>query len=165
LTHFSLNKSGNIKVTTTTTINVPKASVEKEQLDDQQASPDEFYECVEIQTEDSFKDTTSTPIATELRELLDTMMKDEKALEKASKFNAPPAIVFLAEHISNEIDHNKPKGATELTTTPNFLESYAKYHEFYKPGCLYFEVPKERQDVLPSPHYHAIEGTRLYHVD
>jgi hypothetical protein len=60
--------------------------VGKEQLDDQQASPDEFYECVEIQTEDLFKDTTATPIATELRELLDTMMKDEKALEKASKF-------------------------------------------------------------------------------
>jgi hypothetical protein len=74
LTHFSLNKSGNIKVTATTTINVLKASVEKEQLDYQQASPDEFYECVEIQTEDSFKDTTATPIATELRELLDTMM-------------------------------------------------------------------------------------------
>jgi hypothetical protein len=36
-------------------------------------------ECVKIQTEDSFKDTTATPIATELRELLDTMMKDEKA--------------------------------------------------------------------------------------
>jgi hypothetical protein len=110
--------------------------------------------------------TKAAPLATELRELLDTLMEDSKALETGEICNAPTAIVFLAEHISTGIDHNKPKGATELPTTPNFLDSYAKYRQFYKPGCLYsFEVPKERQDVLPSPHCHSIEGTQLYHVD
>jgi hypothetical protein len=50
-------------------------------------------------------------------------------------------------------------------SSDTFLDAYARYREFFSLGQIRFSFPKERQDLVPSPLYHSLEGSEYIHVD
>ncbi len=128
------------------------------------AGNDWFFDCLEVESEATFQDFNATPVASYLRKKLDELSKNPEAVAKAEKTNAPMAVALMVGHITKQIHHLKNSTA-ELPSSDTFLDDYAKYRKFFSLGQIRFSFPKERQDLVPSPLYHSLEGSEYIHVD
>jgi hypothetical protein len=171
--HFSVNSNDGIVLChTTTQFNMKTNETPDQPTCTEQpaakkkvpAGKDRFFYCLEVKSEDTFQDFYATPVASYLRKKLDELSKNPKAVAKAEKTNAPLAVALMVGHITKQIHHIKNSEAA-LPSSDTFLDAYARYREFFSLGQIRFSFPKERQDLVPSPLYHSLEGSEYIHVD
>ena len=167
--HFSVNSNdGTVRCHTNTQFNMEKeVPAGKDQINIEKGVPagnDQFFDCLEVESEATFQDFNATPVASYLRKKLDELLKTPEAVAKAEKTNAPLAVALMVGHITRQIHHLK-NSAAELPSSDTFLEAYARYRKFFSLGQIRFSFPKERQDLVPSPLYHSLEGSEYIHVD
>ena len=105
-----------------------------------------------------------TPLATELRTVLQEKMQNSEYIAKLKPCRAPTALAALVDYIDSTFFCRRPKDQN-LPAYDNFVEKYDQYRRFFKAGSIAFEFPAERRDWSPYPPYHAIEGTTYLHVD
>jgi hypothetical protein len=106
----------------------------------------------------------ATPLATELRMVLQAKLQDSDYMAKLKACRAPPAIAVLVDFIDSTFLCRRPKDQN-LPASENFVEKYDQYRRFFQAGSIAFVFPSERRDCSPFPHYHAVEGTTYLHVD
>jgi len=106
----------------------------------------------------------ATPLATELRMVLQERMQDSEYMAKLKPCRAPPAVAALVDYIDSSFFCRRPKDQN-LPASETFVEKYDLYRRFFNPGSIAFVFPSERRDWSPFPHYHAVEGTTYLHVD
>jgi hypothetical protein len=167
--HFSVNMGhGKVRCQTTTnmeTNETPNQPTEKPASKKKlQARKDQFFDYLEVESEDTLQDFQATPFASDLRNKLEELSNSPEAVAKAKNSNAPLAVALLVGHITQQIHHLK-KSADELPSSDTFRKAYAIYREYFPPGNIGFSFPKERQDLVPSPLYHSLEGSKYLHVD
>jgi hypothetical protein len=111
---------------------------------------------------------------TSLRRELDERMKKLESegndycwLEQAKY---PAAIGLMADYICSSIEHRKPTCTN--TPTPDTVtkqEAAEKYRAFFPKGSFEFtfgvDMCDDEPNPDPSPHYHALEGQTILHVD
>jgi hypothetical protein len=105
----------------------------------------------------------ATPLATELRTVLQERMQDGEYINKLKACRAPLAIAVLVDYIDSTFSskrHNQNLPASDI-----FVDKYDQYRRFFQPGSIAFVFPHERRDRAPHPNYHAIEGATYLHVD
>jgi hypothetical protein len=100
----------------------------------------------------------STPLASELRSVLQTRMQNSAYMDKLKTCRAPPAVAVLVDYIYSTFVYSRPE-AQNLPDSDIFVERYDQYRRFFQPGSIAFVFPPERRDRVPFPQYHAIEGT------
>ena len=115
---------------------------------------------------------TSIADPTSLRRELDERMKklgsegDDYYWLYQKKY--PAAIGLLVDYICSSFEHRKPTStATPQPETVAKQEAIKNYRAFFSPGSLSFTFGKEvkNNNEPPSPHYHALEGISILHVD
>ena len=80
----------------------------------------------------------------------------------------PAAIGLMVDYICSLFEHRKPSStAMPQPKTVATQEAIQKYHAFFSEGSLSFTFGKEakKKNRPPSPHYHALEGQSILHVD
>jgi hypothetical protein len=78
----------------------------------------------------------------------------------------PAAIGLMVDYILNLFEHRKPAStAAPAPDTVTKQEAIEKCRAFFRPGSFEFEFQKDRCNAPPSPHYHALEGQTILHVD
>jgi hypothetical protein len=80
----------------------------------------------------------------------------------------PASIGLMADYICALFEHRKPTSTdTPQPETVATQEANAKYRAFFAPGSLSFTFGADVNDKNrpPSPHYHALEGQSILHVD
>jgi hypothetical protein len=83
----------------------------------------------------------------------------------------PAAIGLLVDYICSLCQHKKPThSAISATPQPETVakqEAIEKYRAFFLPGSLSitFGMDVNDKNEPPSPHYHALEGQSILHVD
>jgi hypothetical protein len=81
----------------------------------------------------------------------------------------PAAIGLLVDHICSLFQHKKPTNSANYATPETLAKQEAneKYRAFFPPGSMVFTFGMDMNDKNepPSPHYHALEGQSIVHVD
>jgi hypothetical protein len=98
-----------------------------------------------------------TPLATELRTVLQERTQNSEYMAKLKACRAPTALAVLVDYIDSTFFCRRPKDHN-LPASDNFVEKYDQYRRFFKAGSIAFVFPAERRDWSPYPPYHAIEG-------
>jgi hypothetical protein len=118
--------------------------------------------------------TTAVSIAdpTSLRRELDERMK--KLESEGTDYHwldqkkYPAAIGLLVDYICSLFQHRKPTNSAHSATPETVAkqEAIEKYRAFFPAGSLAFTFGMDVNDKNdPSPHYHALEGQSILHVD
>ena len=108
-----------------------------------------------------------------LRRELDRRMK--KIESQGNDYNwlaqkkYPAAIGLMVDYICSLFEHRKPTStATPMPGTVAQEEAIEKYRAFFSAGSLSFTFGMDvngNKNEPPSPHYHALEGQTILHVD
>jgi hypothetical protein len=106
----------------------------------------------------------ATPLATELRTVLQERMLNSDYVAKLKPCRAPLAIAILVDYIDSTFLCRRPKDQN-LPGLEIFVQKYDQYRRFFTAGSIAFVIPSERRDMVPYPNYHSIEGTTYLHVD
>ena len=79
----------------------------------------------------------------------------------------PAAIGLLVDYICSLFQHKKPTHSAHSATleTAAKQEAIERYRAFFPPGSLAFTFGMDVNDKNASPHYHALEGQSILHVD
>ena len=80
----------------------------------------------------------------------------------------PAALGLMVDYICSSFEHRKPTStATPKSETVPTQEANEKYRAFFSPGSLSFTFGMDvnNNNEPTSPHYHALEGISILHVD
>jgi hypothetical protein len=81
----------------------------------------------------------------------------------------PAAIGLLVDYICSLFQHRKPTNSANSATPETVAkqEAIGKYRAFFPAGSLSFTFGMDMngKNEPPSPHYHALEGQSILHVD
>jgi hypothetical protein len=112
---------------------------------------------------------TLTPLATELRQVLDeniSNLSDEELATELDGMGPPLAIRCLLKYITSQFQHSKTKGANTLPKSAHFAEQMIQYRRFFVPGEVVFTFPQEKAPGTEmNPFYHSLEGTKIFVID
>lgn len=118
-----------------------------------------------------FNKTTSHGVqsfsqATFLRHEVDLRMKKIADYSWVGTKKYPKVVGLMVDYICTLFEHRKPSStAASMPSTFALDNAMDTYRQFFIEGSLVFTFPKEVSSFSPSPFYHALEGTTIYHVD
>ena len=109
--------------------------------------------------------------ATDIRKVLDLripVLNSDPKLAWVSKCGAPNAIAVAIDYIVNKFEHRRAKDASgALPMTSNFESAMERYNEYFPTNNCTFTFPLQSltPNQLPSPNYHALEGSSFVYLD